>query len=306
MNRVIVLGGSGMLGSMVVDQLARTAGFRVTATVRTEALAVECRRRVPGVNWQLFDAVGVGSCVPLSVLEGHDWVINAIGITKPLIHDDNAFEIERAVRINVVLPNVIGKWAQRSGARVLQIATDCVFSGSKGRYLEDDPHDALDVYGKTKSLGEVWQPDTHHLRCSVIGPEPKEHKFLLDWFRLRQPSAKLSGYTNHRWNGITTLHFAKVCCGIISRGIALRHLQHVVPTGEITKYEMLQCFAKGYGRDDLVIAPAEAAYTIDRSLGTANEGLNLELWESAGYPRPPSVTQMIEELAAYDYRMLLC
>lgn len=298
--KVIVLGASGMLGSMVVDYLSRDSSLAVTATVRIEMLATKCGEKLSSVNWRLFDADVSQVLDALEVIERHDWVINAIGITKPLIHDDNAFEVERAIRINSQLPYLIARWAQASGARVLQIATDCVYSGDKGRYMESDAHDALDVYGKSKGLGEVPAAHVHHLRCSIIGPEPKEHKFLLDWFLGQPQNAAVNGYTNHRWNGVTTLHFAKLCHGIITQDIAMPNLQHVVPRGEITKCELLQCFARYYRRGDVTITPIEAPVVIDRTLATNNEALNRELWAAAGYPQPPSVPEMVAELAAYD------
>ena len=300
--KVIVLGGSGMLGSMVVDYLSRDPELEVTATVRTEALAAKCKGRLSDVSWEPFDANIPNLWDVLGVIDGHHWVINAIGITKPLIHDDNAFEVERAVRINSLLPYLIAQRAQKSGTRVLQIATDCVYSGGKGRYVESDVHDALDVYGKTKSLGEVHAAHIHHLRCSIIGPEPKEHKFLLDWFLGQPRNAGVNGYVNHRWNGMTTLHFAKLCRGIITQDIAMPHLQHVISTGEVTKCELLQCFASHFHREDVSIAPTEAAVVVDRSLATNNEALNRELWAAAGYSQPPSVPEMVAELASYEYR----
>src|SRR5436190_133310 len=78
-------------------------------------------------------------------------------------------EVERAVDVNARLPHLLGELARGADARILQIATDCVYSGSRGEYVESDPHDALDVYGKTKSLGESFQETVHHLRCSIIG-----------------------------------------------------------------------------------------------------------------------------------------
>ena len=301
--RVIVLGGSGMLGSMVADYLSRDPDLKVTATVRTEALAGKCRGKLSGVSWRLFDADAPDLWNVLGVIDGHDWVINAIGITKPLIHDDNAFEVERAIRINSQLPHLIARRAQASGAQVLQIATDCVYSGSKGGYIESDLHDALDVYGKTKSLGEVFGSHVHHLRCSIIGPEPKEHKFLLDWFLGQPQNASVNGYVNHHWNGLTTLHFAKLCHGITTRSIAMPHVQHVIPTGELTKCKLLESFARHFQREDVSITPTDAAVVIDRTLATTNEALNRELWSAAGYPQPPSVPEMVEELANYDYRL---
>ncbi|MDO8578785.1 MAG: SDR family oxidoreductase [Dehalococcoidales bacterium] len=301
--KVIVLGGSGMLGSMVADSLSRNKGLNVAATVRTQELAGKCRERLPGVNWVIFDGGSPDVETRLDVIRGNDWVINAIGITKPLIHDNNPAEVERAVLINSLLPHQIARQAQKHGVRVLQIATDCVFSGNKGSYIETDAHDALDAYGKTKSLGEVNYPQINHLRCSIIGPEPKEHKFLLDWF-VRQPkNASVNGYTNHRWNGVTTLNFARVCEGIIIRDISLSHLQHIVPGGEVTKCDMLGEFARSFHREDVDIKPAQAAAVIDRTLKTSNEPLNKALWAAAGYSNPPTVPQMIAEMAAFDFKL---
>ena len=301
--KVIVLGSSGMLGSMVVDYLSRDPALEVTATVRTKELAAKCRERIPGVDWLIFNGGSPDSEKSLGTIHGYDWVINAIGITKPLIHDDNAAEVERALLINSLLPHQIARQAQKSGARVIQIATDCVYSGSKGGYLESDLHDALDAYGKTKSLGEVTYPQVHHLRCSIIGPEPKERKFLLEWFRGQPQKARVSGYVNHRWNGVTTLHFARLCRGIIAQNISLAHLQHVVPAGDVTKCELLQSFALHFRREDISITPSKATVIVDRTLKTTNEPMNQALWAAAGYSQPPSIPEMVAEMAGFDYKL---
>src|SRR5439155_15953271 len=155
MTKVLVLGGSGMLGSMVADLLSRNGTFEVTATVRDAALAADFGARLPRAAWRVFRFDGDPPSPDL--LDGHAWIVNAIGITKPLIRDDQPAEIERAIEVNARLPHLIGHRVRRSGARVLQIATDCVYSGRQGGYVESDAHDALDVYGKTKSLGESFQ-----------------------------------------------------------------------------------------------------------------------------------------------------
>ena len=184
---------------------------------------------------------------------------------------------------------------------MLQIATDCVYSGAKGAYTESDLHDALDVYGKTKSLGETYLPSVSHLRCSIIGPEPKDFKFLIEWFRRQPNGAQVNGFTNHLWNGVTTLHFARVCEGVICKNIALPHLQHLVPAESETKSEMLRDFAEAYARPDIIIRDVEAKTVIDRTLSTSNIELNDALWRAAGYDQPPTVRQMIHELGAFDY-----
>ena len=302
---MVVLGGSGMLGSMVTDFLATDDDLKVAATVRSTSLAQQCRTRLPKVEWRLLDVATAKDDVLSGVVMGASWIVNAIGLTKPYIHDDNPLEVERAIKVNALFPHELVHAAEKAGASILQIATDCVYSGTRGHYLECDPHDPLDVYGKTKSLGESTSSRMHCLRCSIIGPEPKAYAFLLEWFRRQPPKAHVSGYTNHQWNGITTLHFARLCHGVIKQDLELPRVQHVVPSGTVSKFELLQSFAREYKRQDVTVIPTMARTVLDRTLSTANDSLNRQIWRAAGYSSPPTVQHMVEELAGFDYRMEL-
>jgi len=305
MIHVVVLGGSGMLGSMVTDFLARDEELRVAATVRSALLAEQYRARLPEVEWRLLDVATASDGILSSAVSGASWAVNAIGLTKPYIHDDNPLEIEHAIKVNAMFPHELVHAAEKAGASLLQIATDCVYSGTRGHYVENDSHDPLDVYGKTKSLGESMSPKMHCLRCSIAGPEPKAYAFLLEWFRRQPPKAHVSGYTNHQWNGVTTLHFARLCHGIIKQNLELPHVQHVVPSGTVSKFELLQSFAREYKRQDVTVTPTKARTVLDRTLSTTNDSLNRQIWRAAGYSSPPTVQQMVGELAGFDYRMEL-
>jgi dTDP-4-dehydrorhamnose reductase len=192
--------------------------------------------------------------------------------------------------------------AAAAGARVIPIATDCVFSGARGGYVERDAHDALDVYGKTKSLGETHHPHVVHLRCSIVGPEPKDRKFLLEWLRGQPMGAAVRGFVNHRWNGVTTLQFARLCRGLVTGGSWPGHLQHVVPADDVTKADLLRLMAAAYDRADVGIADAAADVPIDRTLATIQPHLNTRLWKAAGYAKPPTVAEMVRELAGFERR----
>jgi len=301
--RVLILGASGMLGSMVTDFLSCDENLSVTATMRSPELIKKARERIKNVEWRIFEVKDeVRTIQHLQKLGRFDWIVNAIGVIKPYARDNQPREIEEAVRVNASFPHWLARTFEHM--RILQIATDCVYSGVKGHYAESDKHDALDTYGKTKSLGEVLLPNINHLRCSIIGPEPKGYVSLLEWFRRQSSNAKITGFTNHLWNGVTTLHFAKICQGIIKDNTALGHLQHVVPSGDITKYELLRCFARCYGRSDIEIAATDAPQAIDRTLATENRQGNDLLWKNAGYNRrPPKIEQMVEELSDFEYRL---
>jgi dTDP-4-dehydrorhamnose reductase len=300
--KVTILGASGMLGSMLLDWLAHDTSLNLTSTVRDPHLQQRFQAQSPGVEWRILDA-GRDNLEQISaVVADSEWIINAIGVIKPYIHDDNSIEVERAIRVNALFPHLLAQAAEQQGCRVLQIATDCVYAGSKGRYIETDSHDPLDVYGKSKSMGEVNSAAVYHLRCSIIGPEPKGHVSLLDWFLGQPKNGSVGGYVNHQWNGVTTLHFARLCRGIIQNTPALPHIQHLIPTGSISKYELLRSFAQEYNRSDIAITPTEAKVVIDRTLDTVNNEANQQLWMAAGYPQPPSVSEMVAELAAFNYR----
>jgi dTDP-4-dehydrorhamnose reductase len=296
---VAVLGASGMLGSMVLDVLKRDPGLALRASVRSRELLAKLSEHSPNVAFTVLDAESADITKIKEAIGPARWVVNAVGVIKPYIHDDNPVEVERATRVNALFPHVLARAAAETGARILQIATDCVYSGATGRYDEASAHDPLDVYGKSKSLGEARGEGVHHLRCSIIGPEIKSHVSLLHWF-LRQPAgASLKGFVNHRWNGVTTYHFARLCQGAIREDLALPHVQHVIPTADVSKHELLGLFARTYGREDITISPVEAPTVLDRTLSTVGQDRNFALWGAAGYDKPPTVAAMVSELASF-------
>ena len=296
--KAVVLGGSGMLGAMVVGCLAADDASAVSATVQSDEARATLESRFPRVGLSRLDARTASPDQIARVLEGAAWAINAIGIIKPHIRDDNAAEVERAIDVNSIFPHRLARAAEQTGTRVIQIATDCVYSGGRGEYVETDEHDARDVYGKSKSLGEVRSPAVHHLRCSIIGPELKHHVSLLDWFRGQAQGATVNGFVNHRWNGVSTLHFGRLCRGIISSGVTLPHLVHVLPGDVVTKADLLAELAAAYGRHDVTIRRVDAQTVIDRTLTPRQPELNAALWAAAGYATPPAIGAMVRELAA--------
>jgi dTDP-4-dehydrorhamnose reductase len=182
--------------------------------------------------------------------------------------------------------------------KVIQIATDCVFSGSKGKYLESDEHDALDVYGKSKSLGEAKGDSMMHLRVSIIGPEVDRNSSLLEWVRNQPRNTEITGYTDHFWNGITSMHFAKIARGIIEHDLFEAGVFHVLPQDSATKCELVTLIAKYLGRSDIKVNPTATGANINRTLDTSFPAKNKGFWQAAGYDAPPTIEQMVSEVIA--------
>lgn len=300
--RVLVLGTSGMLGSMVTGVLCNSSlKLEIYASgrdhIKNQILPEWVKSKVKFIDFDLppeFNPVWVQSTLPEV-----DWVINCIGITKPFIAEDDAQKILRALSINSIFPYTLDQWASKTNAKVLQIGTDCVFSGSKGLYKENSLHEATDVYGKTKSLGEPFGSATSILRSSIIGPELSGKSYLLEWFLSQPAGSELKGFLNHLWNGVTTYHFGKVCLGIISKNSQPGRLQHLIPDGIVNKYELLKIFSDTFLRSDLKISAVDAGIAIDRTLATNNQAGSDKLWHDAGYKNIPTVRDMVAELKEF-------
>ena len=291
MSTVLILGASGMLGNAVLKDFSNFQGELIATTRAGKNVTADS-----GVTFIDFDAAtdDLETAFPMPV----DYIINCIGIIKPYINDADAGQTATALEINGAFPNRLEAWASKREAKVIQIATDCVFSGSKGNYLESDEHNALDVYGKSKSMGEAKGVSMMHLRVSIIGPEVERSSSLLEWVRNQPTNAEISGFTDHFWNGITSMHFAKIARGIIENGLFEQGVFHVLPKDSVTKSELVSLIAKHLGRSDIKVSPTMTGANINRTLDTNYPAKNKEFWLSAGYSSPPSIEQMVSEVTA--------
>jgi dTDP-4-dehydrorhamnose reductase len=290
-SKVLILGATGMLGSAVASHL-NGKGVDLLVTHRSGAET----SKLNTISKLQFDAQSNDIDQLLEQVGDVDFVINCIGVTKSHIADANLLSRATAVRVNSDFSLELAKSAEARKLKVVQIATDCVFSGNKGSYLESDSHDATDVYGKTKSLGESPSPAVMHLRVSTIGPEISRSTLLYEWVRNQPNSAEITGFTNHRWNGITTTGFAELLFGIISNRTFKPGVQHIVPQGQQTKDQLVRLITQKLGRNDLQITAGPADYAVDRTLATADASFNQNLWADAGYPEVPSIETLLAQI----------
>jgi dTDP-4-dehydrorhamnose reductase len=285
MQKVLVLGALGMLGSTCLKVLSQEANLEVIGTSRDK-----------NPKFIEFD-VSKDDVSALLNKAKPSWIINCIGSIKPHIDENVPSTVENAVKVNSEFPKLLARAAEGVSAKVIQIATDCVYSGTRGYYVEADLHDATDVYGKTKSLGEVPSSSIMHLRASIIGPEVGRSTSLLEWFLSQPDGAKLNGFINHFWNGVTTHVFAKICLGVIRSGEFQSGVHHLIPKDTVSKADLLRMFARAYNRGDVLISDYVTPNMIDRTLSTSDKEFNNNLWVQAGYEEPPTIEEMVFEQA---------
>jgi len=214
-----------------------------------------------------------------------DLVINCIGLIKQMGHlaRDPLFSIS----LNAMLPHRISMICRVAKIRMIHISTDCVFSGKRGNYTEEDQSDAEDIYGRTKFLGEVSYPHCVTLRTSIIGRELKNKLGLIEWFLAQK--GQINGYTKAIYSGFTTDELSRIIQNYVIPNPKLSGVYHV-SSNPISKYDLLQLTKTAFHRTDIDILPEEKFFS-DRSLNSTR------FRNFTGY-NPPTWEEMINELAA--------
>lgn len=283
-----ILGSTGMLGSTMTHVLENKP-FLITE-FNKEGLSVTGNNES-----HAFDALIDSNLDSLHQNYRFDYVINCIGMIKQIINEQDPKSRSLAIAINSYFPKKLNEYFNRSHTPILTIGTDCVYSGQSGKYSEAHKFDANDVYGTSKILGEQGCDNTLILRSSIVGRDKRNSNSLLEWVLSQPKSGVIEGYVNHLWNGLTTLHFAKIISGVIENSRFEPATLHVVPKNTVSKFDLIKIIANEFGRSDLKILKSEAANFTDRTLSTTDPKRNRILWEQAGYKEIPTIEQMIEE-----------
>lgn len=282
--KILVLGAGGMLG----HQLCRTLGnrFEIWAAMRGEPHQMEPyglisqARILSHVNVQDIETVRHA----LEIAKP-DAVINGVGIVK---QRDEAKQAVPSIQVNALFPHQLADLCAERGTRIIQISTDCVFSGLRGNYSEIDIPDPIDLYGRTKLLGELNRPGTLTLRTSIIGWQLNTFSSLLGWFTA-QRGRRIKGYQRAIYSGFSTTVLATLIGDIIETRKDLTGLYHVA-SAPISKYDLLMQLREALRWTDIHIDPDEQFFC-DRSL------ISTRFRTTTGW-LSPRWDQMIEGLAA--------
>lgn len=236
MKKVLLFGATGMAGHVTYYYLRSTGKYDISNVVY----------RTPLTEDSIVVDVTNRDAVADVVHRVHpEIIINCIGILikGSKEHPDNA------ILINAYFPHLLKRLSDEVGAKLIHISTDCVFSGKKGNYTEDDFRDADDVYGRSKALGEIINDKDLTIRTSIIGPELKNNgEGLFHWFM--HQSGKISGFRTAIWGGVTTLELAKAIDYALDNGtVGLVHLSNGLG---ISKYDLLNLFKEIWCRDTVI------------------------------------------------------
>lgn len=268
----LILGINGMAGHVIGKYLLEQ-GHSVTGFARQKNKIFSI---IEG------DAINRQDILNALFSDSYDYVINCIGILNQSVDR----ELSTGIYLNSVLPHFIAEKLQGTKTKLIHISTDCVFEGTKGKYIETDIQDAHSYYGRSKALGEIKDNKNLTIRTSIIGPELKKDGVgLFHWFMTQ--STEVSGYANVIWSGVTTLQLAKVIEQDAKKNIT--GLYHLVNNKFISKYELLQLFNQ-YCRTSPIQIHKNIDIISDKTLMNTAEKIEFIV---------PEYEQMIKELSVW-------
>lgn len=270
--KFLVLGCNGMAGHMISQYLYKR-GHEVTGFAQTKS------KYVPSVCGDARDLVLVKEII---INGKYDSVINAIGILNQAAEDNKAL----AVFLNSYFPHFLAEVTDGTDTQVIHMSTDCVFSGKRGEYTEDDFRDGETFYDRSKALGELEDDKNITLRNSIVGPDINPNGIgLMNWFMKQH--GEINGYTKAMWTGQTTLQLAKTM-EVVAKEKA-HGLYNTVPDHSISKYELLQLFNRYLRNDTIKINPIEGI-NVNKSLKRTLFSFNYQI---------PDYEFMVAELAEW-------
>jgi dTDP-4-dehydrorhamnose reductase len=258
--RVLILGATGMLGYSLFANLREVEGLAVFGTVRNIKGKEQFFQNCTSSLIQNTDVTKDAELERAIELTTPDIVLNCIGLIKQ--HNISKQHVE-AIEINALLPHKIASLCDKHSAKLVHFSTDCVFSGKSGSYTEESLADAIDLYGKSKCLGEVDYEPHLTLRTSIIGHELNSTISLVDWFLSQKDEVK--GFSKAIFSGLPTAYIAKLLVEKILPISELSGLFHL-SVEPIDKYSLLNLISDEYCKD--IIIKKDSDFVIDRSLNS--------------------------------------
>ncbi|MGL6065564.1 MAG: dTDP-4-dehydrorhamnose reductase family protein [Cetobacterium sp.] len=255
MKKILIIGSKGMAGHIIKEYLLE-CGYNVYSTFRNKNNEILLEKEF---DLDVFNKEELNEIINKTEPE---FVINCVGVLNKNAEENP----DTAIYVNGYFPHYLDRLSKKYNYKLIHITTDCVFSGKKGNYTENDFKDADSYYGRSKAIGEIDNKRTLTFRTSIIGPDINKNGIgLFHWFMNQK--GKITGYSKVNWTGVTTLELAKAIEKSFDTNVT--GLNHLVNNEKIDKYTLLKLFQKFMNKNDVEVTEYKD-YFCDKSLIRTN------------------------------------
>ena len=244
MKKLVVTGGSGLLGSKIVE--LATEDYDVVPLHNTRALHP---------NSMQIDLTDQKQLISLFIKLKPDTVIHTASETNV---DKCEIQKEHAWKVNVEGTKFLALACKKVDAKLVYISTDYVFDGEKGNYDEQDEPNPINYYGTTKLEGEhqvtLHTQDYAILRTSVLyGWHPWKRNFVT-WIIDQLKQNRRTTVVEDHYNTPTLAdNLAEMTIQVIQK--ELRGICHASGVERISRYEFARRIAETFDLDQDLIKP---------------------------------------------------
>ncbi len=210
-------------------------------------------------------------------------IINCSGLIPQRFNEK---ETNNYYIVNSIFPLTLSNLSKKYNCKLICPTTDCVYTGKKGTYIETDYHDEKSAYGLSKSLGEPMYGTV--IRTSIIGEEIQNKKSFLEW--VKNASNNITGWDNHKWNGITCLEYCKIIEKIINDNLFWNGIRHIYSPEVKSKYELANIIKNTY-KLNININKLSSDINIDKTLSS--------IYDTNNMFNIPTLEQQIKELSEF-------
>ena len=279
MKKVVIIGFKGMAGHVVKNHLESTGNYDVWGIARGIN---------PGQNLINLDVSNTKELNRIFNDSNFDVVINCVGMLNKTAEDNP----ELAVWFNSYFPQLLASLGKKYHFKLIQISTDCVFSGKQGGYKEHSFKNGVGFYAQSKALGEVVNTKDLTFRTSIIGPELKQNGIgLFHWFMKQK--VEIFGFTEAFWSGVTTIELAKGIDEAIQQNLI--GLYQFVNNSKISNHDLVKEFNTFFKEGKTKITP-KTDYKVDKSLINTRTDFDYIV---PSYPK--MVSEMKEWMVTYNH-----
>ena len=271
--KVMLLGSAGMAGHVLKCELQKISDIIELVDVARSSELIR-----PKIEMDVTDFMGLKEIIN----EGDfDFIINCVGILNAFAEDNP----DQAILVNAYFPHFLESITKKSSSRIIHLSTDCVFSGSKGDYIETDFKDGLGFYARSKGLGELHNDKDLTIRTSIIGPDLNQDGIgLFNW--VINQEGVINGFSKAYWSGVTTIQLARSIIEFILQKDSPAGVVHLTNDEKISKFELLIMIQQVYKLSDIKIVESKE-YKTDKSIVNTRDDLTKKI---------PTYYQMIMEM----------
>lgn len=226
--RVLILGGTGFLGSHFVSALGKRA---VAHTTKTNYLETNINFRE-----MVFQKNQIDEIKFFLEKQNCGTIVNCVALA-----DIETCERDQklAYWLNTELPGLLSTISKSLDSKFVHISTDAVFDGSAPLRTEKDSPSPLSVYGKSKWDGEQLvlenYPESLVARVNFFG-QSNNRPSLFDFFYENLISRRsISGFTDVHFTPLFVIDLVNVIMELLD--LKTSGLVHVVGSERMSKYD---------------------------------------------------------------------